>query len=152
VSGGPTRPLFRPEAVEAHARGRGVDDEGLELKERRTTWAFRLLVLALVATIAAGFMVQVDETARGQATVAGRNAVINLPVAAGPRVRPGQPVTLNGVHGTIVDIRDPASNDSGVAVLPVLAYFPEGQLAEGEATVRLARRRLASLLLRRDRG
>jgi hypothetical protein len=142
------RPLFRPEAVEAHARGRGVEDEGLELKEGRTAWAFRLLLLTLLGAIVLGLTVKVDETARGYARVAGREATIDLPVGALARVRAGQPVRLHSARGHVTFVGRPSAA-GGVPIVPVLVTFESGEVVEGEATVTLARRTLAELLLRR---
>jgi len=144
-----TRPLFRPEAIEAHARGRGTDDEGLELREGQTAWTFRLLVLSLVLAIAGGLTVKVDETARGPAHVAGDTAVVDLPVSAFPRLRPGQQVRLHDAKGTIVKISQQPFTKDGVTLVPVTVSFPEGGVSDGNATVRLSRKTLANLLLRR---
>jgi hypothetical protein len=148
----PNRPLFRPEAVEAHARGRGVDDEGLELKEERTTWAFRLLLLALAVAIAAGLTVRIDETARGRATVAGNTAVVDLPIGAFPRLKPGQQVRLHSARGEIAFVGAPQAGAGGVTTVPVTVNFTKGEVVPGEAEVTLSRRTLAELLLGRDGG
>lgn len=145
------RPLFRPEAVEAHARGRGADDEGLELKEGQTAWAFRLLIIALVLAVLSGLTIKVNETARGQAKVVGGAMVVDLPVSALPRLHRGQPVRVNGVDGTIGSDPQPVAEGSTTFVR-VTATF-EGALPEpGKATVRLSRKSVANLLLRRGRG
>jgi hypothetical protein len=148
------RPLFRLEAIEAHARGRGVEDEGLELKEGRTKWAFRLLCLAILVTVLAGFTVSVDQTARGYARVpAGRSprsAVVDLPIGALPRLAEGKTVRLHDARGKIVHIGQPSSTKEGEAIVPVLVDFTEGEVVEGEATVLLARQTLVDLLLRRN--
>ena len=145
-----TRPLFRAEAIEAHARGRGADDEGLDLKERRTSWSFRILILLLVAVVSGTLMVNVDETARGEATVAGRNAVIALPVSSTPRLRPGLQVTLNGARGTVTAIQGTKTKGES-AFVDVLATFDRDPV-EGTASVRLSRGTLVSLLLGRRRA
>lgn len=56
------RPLFRPEAVEHHLRGR-VTGRTLDLREGRTTWLFRGLLLALVAMFALAATVRVNTRA-----------------------------------------------------------------------------------------
>jgi hypothetical protein len=148
-----TRPLFRPEAIEAHARGRGTDDEGLELREGQTAWTFRLLILSLVLAIGAGLTVKVDETARGPAHVAGQTAVVDLPVSSFLRLRQGQQVRLHDAKGTIVNISQQPFTKDGVTLVPVTVSFPEGDVHDGTATVRLSRKTLKDLLLRRgDNG
>lgn len=144
-----TRPLFRPEAIEAHARGRGVEDEGLELKEERTAWAFRLLLVLLVLAIAVGLTVKIEETAKGRASVTqGTAATVDLPVGAAPRLREGQLVRLGKAKGTVTKVLAPTSRENGVPVVPVLVAFDRSP-DDGEATVRLSRRTLAELLLGR---
>lgn len=146
-----TRPLFRPEAIEAHARGRGADDEGLDLKEGRTAWSFRVLILLLVGAIVGTLLVNVDETARGKAEVAGSNATIELPVDAAPRLREGLTVTLNGARGTVTAISPETTTRGEKAFVTVLATFEENPV-EGTASVRLSRGTLVSLLLGRRRA
>lgn len=148
----PNRPLFRPEAIEAHARGRGVEDEGLELKEERTTWAFRLLLLALAVAIAAGLTIRIDETARGRATVAGNTAVVDLPIGAFPRLKPGLKVKLHSARGEVSYVGAPSAAAGGVTTVPVTVTFAEGEVVPGEAEVTLSRRTLAELLLGRGDG
>ena len=145
-----TRQLFQPEAVEAHARGRAADDQGLDLREGRTAWAFRALLLALAVALAAGLTVRVDETARGPARAEGRTAVVDLPVAALPRLRPGQPVRLGDARGTVTSVGPPTARGD-VAVVPVVVAFPS-EAAPGTAVVRLHRRTLLALLTGRDDG
>jgi hypothetical protein len=53
------RPLFRPEAVEHHARAR-VGGRTLDLKEKRTIWLFRGLLLVMLLAVLAAFVVRVD--------------------------------------------------------------------------------------------
>jgi hypothetical protein len=145
----PRTPLFRPEAVEAHARGRGADDEGLELREGRTQWAFRVLLLVLVLALAAVLTVKVDETARGPLHAAGATATVDLPVAALPRLRAGQQVRVGVVRGTVTTVGQPTARGD-VAVVPVGTTLPSD--VAGTATVRLNRRTLAQLLMGRGRG
>lgn len=144
------RPLFRPEAVEAHARGRGADDAGLELREGRTAWAFRGLLLALAVALVVALTVKVDETARGPARVSGRTAVVDLPVPALGRLRAGQPVRLGEARGTVSSVGQPVVRGDA-AVVPVSATL-DRDAADGTAVVRLNRRTLAQLLLGRGRG
>ena len=144
------RPLFRPEAVEAHARGRGVEDEALDLRENQTTWAYRLLILGLALAIVGGLTVRVEETAHGKATVTGSNVVVDLPIGALARLREGQLVRLDGLTGRVEHINPPTSDRDGRPVVPVVVTFPPGSRpVAGDATVRLSRRTFAQLLLRR---
>lgn len=145
----PRAPLFRPEAVEAHARGRGGDDEGLELREGRTQWAFRGLLLALLLALGMVLTVEVDETARGALRADGATAAVDLPVAALPRLRPGQQVRVGAVRGTVTTVGQPTAQGD-IAVVPVGTTLPPD--VTGTATVRLNRRTLAQLLMGRGRG
>lgn len=146
----PPRPLFRPEAVEAHARGRGADDEGLELREGQTAWTFRILILLLVLAIAVAFTVRVSETARGQAKVVGGRVVVELPVAAGPRINAGDKVRLGELKGKVSGIGGPVTHPNGVTVVEIFATFDEGNPTPGKATVELSRQTLADLLRRKS--
>lgn len=144
-----TRPLFRPEAVEAHARGRSFDDdEGLDLKEGQTTWTFRLLVLGLLVTIVAALTVKVEETARGTAVVSGNRVTVHLPVSALGRVQRDQTVRLPEAEGVVADVDEPEAPQDGQPYLPVVVRVTKGTPAAGDASVRLSRRTLASLLLK----
>lgn len=144
------RPLFRPEAVEAHARGRAAGDEGLELREERTTWAFRGLLLALAAALVVAFTYHVDQTVRGPAVASGRTAVVEVPSGAVPRLRLGQQVRLGGANGTITTFEG-SSLQGNVAVVRVRATFDE-PVSSGEATILLSSQTLAELVRRRGNG
>ena len=50
----PKRPLFRPEAVEYHARSQ-TPNRTLDLHDRRTIWVFRALLLALALAVVFAF-------------------------------------------------------------------------------------------------
>lgn len=144
------RPLFRPEAVEAHARGRGVEDEGLDLRENRTTWAYRLLVLGLLLAIVVGLTTKVEETAHGTAHVAGSTVRVDVPIGALSRLQEGQLVRLDDLTGRVAMVNNPTSDAAGRPVVPVIVTFPaDARPVPGEATVRLSRRTLAQLLLKR---
>ncbi len=56
------RPLFRPEAVEHHLRGR-VTGRTLDLREGRTAWLFRGLLVALVVLLLVAATIRVNTQA-----------------------------------------------------------------------------------------
>lgn len=148
------RPLFRPEAVEYHARGRGATDVELDLRATRLTWSFRILALLLVAGVLIVFDVHVEETTRGRTVLAGdgRSATVLAPVGALPRLRPGQEVHLGRYEGRVAGLGT-LVNDDGVAHVPVRVTFdsalPDGG---GEAVIVLGRRSLFDVIRRRDSG
>lgn len=63
------RPLFRPEAVEHHAKARS-GGRPLDLRERRTLWLFRGLLAFVVLAVGLAFTIQVDTKAHGRTSVA----------------------------------------------------------------------------------
>lgn len=147
------RPLFRPEAVEHHARGLVVGQRKLDLTDKTTTRAFRLLLLLFAAALAAAFTIQADESARGAAQVGGRQATIMLPIGALPRLEAGQLVRVRvgdgWVQGRVLSINRPvAGPPAAVPVLAVLdAEVPQGE--EVDAVVRLDRHSIVAMLLPR---
>lgn len=84
------RPLFRPEAVEHHARGQ-VGGRRLDLREAVTVWLFRGLLGALALAVVVSFLVRVDSWTTAAATVGpdGRTATLTTDsdVPAGTEVR-----------------------------------------------------------------
>jgi hypothetical protein len=138
------RPLFRPEAVEYHAQARS-SGRALDLRERRTQWLFRGLLLTVLAAIALAFTLQAETTAHGTATVAGDGMAATLVVPDVRRVRPGQRVTLavggREVHGEVRAV------DAGVEVA---LDEPATPGAQGKATIRLGRASIGRLLLGAD--
>jgi hypothetical protein len=158
AEGEPRRPLFRPEAVAHHARG-ATERRVLDLGERRTSWAFRFLLLLLAALLLTAFTVRADESAKGTATVVGggRGVRLVLPIGALRRLAPGQPVrvTVGGrqAHGRLSSIGEPVAGGPS-AVVPAVASLdaplPPG--AEGEVVVRIGRHTLAQLFLGRRGG
>jgi hypothetical protein len=154
----PRRPLFRPEAVAHHARGQ-TEHRVLDLGERRTSWAFRLLLLIVATAVVLAFTVRADESAKGTATVGGdgRTVSLVLPIGALRRLAPGQPVrvTVDGraARGRVTSIGRPVAGGASAQV-PVTATLdtalPPG--AHGGAVVRIGRHTLAQLLLGRGGG
>lgn len=92
--------VFRQEAIEHHSRGFGGKGHVLEISPRWTGWAFRILMLALVAGLlytalgtvheyASGLaVIRVDDRTEVTTTLAG--TVTAVEVEAGQRVEPGQ--------------------------------------------------------------
>ncbi len=146
------RPLFRPEAVEYHARGRGADDVQLDLTARGLAWWFRGLAALLVIATVVVFAVRVDETTRGEAFVGpdGRAVTVVVPVGAISRVRPGQAVRYGGRTGQVASVGTPV-REGDVARLPVVAVFPQRvTVTHDDAVVVLGRRSLFDVIRRRD--
>lgn len=149
------RPLFRPEAVEAHAMGRTAR-RPLDLRERTTTWAFRGLLATIALAVLLGYTLHANLTAKGVAHVGqdARTATFLMPVGAVRRVHVGQPAwaVVHGhtVRGTVAAVGTPRAVTSGV-VVPVSVALPTAASADADATgsgyVRLGHPTLAALLL-----
>ncbi len=152
------RPLFRPEAVEHHARGR-TEQRPLDFGDRRTSWVFRGLVAAVFACVLVGFTVHADVSAKGMGTVGadGHTATLLLPAGAYGRLAAGQRVRLGlpggDVHATVTSKGRPEARPDGI-VVPVVAVLdaPRTAGAQGVAVVRLGHPTLAALLLGRHGG
>jgi hypothetical protein len=146
------RPLFRPEAVEYHARGRGADDVQLDLTARGLAWWFRALAGLLVAAVLVVFGVHVNETTRGPVVVGpdGRAVTVVVPVGALARLRLGQPVRYAGHTGQLASVGAPFA-ENGIARVPVTAVFDQRVAAtRDDAVVVLGRRSLFDVIRRRD--
>jgi hypothetical protein len=146
----PKRPLFRPEAVEAHARARVVTGGQLDLRERRTTWLFRGLLLGIALAVVVAFTVHVDRevTALGGGPVSGETVRFALPSRMDKTVRVGQPMTLRlgdrELPGRVTAL---APAEGAVLVTAEVPGAPEG--AQGTITVDLGRRSVAEQLMGR---
>lgn len=149
------RPLFRPEAVAHHARG-ATERRVLDLGERRTSWAFRFLLLLVVAALVAVFTVRADESAKGTAIVNGdgRHATLTLPVGALGRLAVGQVVHVHAgghdVSGQLNAAGVPANDGTATTTAVLDASLPPG--VQGGAEVRIARSPLWRLLTGRHGG
>ncbi|HWL35040.1 MAG TPA: hypothetical protein VNQ77_02495 [Frankiaceae bacterium] len=103
------RPLFRPEAVEHHARGQ-VGGRRLDLREAVTVWLFRGLLGVLALAVVVAFAVRVDSWTTAAATIGsdGRTATLTTDrkVETGTEVR----VRIDGreVRGRVTGARDGA--------------------------------------------
>jgi hypothetical protein len=133
------RPLFRPEAVEHHLRGR-APGRSLDLRERRTVWLFRTLLSVVVAGVLLAATVRVGTTAAGPVVVGrdGRTAVTEV-----RRAEPGAPATVT-VGGRAVAARV-ASVAGGEVLLALDEPLPAG--ARGGVTIDLGRSSVLDLLL-----
>ncbi|HVF03795.1 MAG TPA: hypothetical protein VNA20_03050 [Frankiaceae bacterium] len=141
----PKRPLFRPEAVEHHARAK-VGNRTLDLRERRVAWLFRGLLVALAAAVALAFTIRTETQARGPAVVDrdGRRATVF--VARTDRLADARTVTLD-VGGTEVTGR--ITGVGGPAEVLVTLDVPAPAGARGSAVIPLGRKSVAALLLGR---
>ena len=141
----PKRPLFRPEAVEHHARAR-IGERTLDLKERHVAWLFRGLLGALALAALLAFTVRVGTEARGAAVVGrdGRRATVF--VARTDRVRDAGRVTLTVGGTTVTGV---VSGVGGPAEVTVTLDSPAPAGARGTAVIPLGRETVAALLLGR---
>lgn len=150
----PKRPLFRPEAVEHHAKARIASGKGLDLRERRTTWLFRGLLVAMVLAVLAAFSVHVDRSVAAPAVVdsSGRVA-FGLPGNLTDSLRVGQDVTLlldgRELRGTLRQWEQPEDAQNGALV--AVADVPGAPAGErGRVVLRLGRQSVAEQLLGRS--
>ena len=79
------RPLFRPEAVEHHLRGRATARQ-LDLRERRTTWVFRVLLLALAIGVLLAATIRVDNIVTAPAEVGADGRTVEVELSREPDV------------------------------------------------------------------
>jgi hypothetical protein len=155
------RPLFRPEAVEHHARGR-VAPRPLDFAERRTRWAFRGLMAVTLLCVLASLTVRADLSSRGTGQVldGGHTALLQLPAGAVGRLAEGQRVRLHlpdgEVAGHVLYVDQPRAVAGVGLVVRVNAVLdraePEPVGAQGTAVVRLGHPTLFALLLGRHGG
>jgi len=106
----PPESLFRKEAVEAWARAQDPGDGDVRLGARWLTWSYRLLLLLVVVTVVALFVVRTDERATGSAVVDPRTGSVTalLPARAAP--------DLAGSRGLTVDLPGGGEDLAGVDV------------------------------------
>ena len=142
----PKRPLFRPEAVEHHARAQ-VGTRTLELRDRRVAWLFRGLLVALAAAVVLAFTIRTGTEARGAAVVGrdGRRATVFI--ARTDRVRDAGRATLTFGGTTVTGV---VTGTAGPAELVVTLDQPAPAGARGSAVIPLGRKSIAALLLGRD--
>lgn len=145
------RPLFRPEAVEHHARGLVTNRRQLDLSNKTTTRAFYGLLLLIALALFAALSIEANESARGAAESDDQgNVVVLVPIGAAQRLRLGQPVTIDHdgreLSGTVVSAGEPLAGPP--AVVPVTTSI-RAQLGDArpEAVIRLDRRRVAYIVL-----
>jgi hypothetical protein len=113
-----TETIFRPEAVEDHARARDTAGGTVRLGARWLNWTY-LLTLALVAAgVAALWLVRVEQSVTGPAVVDGRTGAVTalLPAAAAPDLTGSSEVTVtlpgDGGQRRHVDVRHLAPADA----------------------------------------
>jgi hypothetical protein len=106
----PPGSLFRKEAVEAWARAQDPGDGEVRLGARWLTWSYRLLLLLVVVTVVALFVVRTDERVTGSAVVDPRTGSVTalLPARAAP--------DLSGSRGLTVDLPGGGEDLTGVDV------------------------------------
>jgi hypothetical protein len=77
------RRVFRPEAVDAHARGRESRVADVPLARPWLRWSYWAMIAALVIGGIAGLLVRTDETAAGPAVVQAHGRTFSALVPAG---------------------------------------------------------------------
>ena len=126
--------IFRPEALQLHARGREDADGVVRLGPR---WLRRLYVLSLVlvlAGLAAVWLIPIEETATGRAVVDTRtgSVVALLPAGTAPELSgsAGLRVGLPGQPGRMVpvEVRSAAPADDETLREAGLDPLPQGGL------------------------
>lgn len=139
----PKRPLFRPEAVEYHARAQ-TPNRTLDLHDRRTIWVFRGLLLALALAVLFAFSYQRPTSIQAGAVVDPDGSSVTV------TVRDADNVDLDaGVLVTIDGRQSPAESPERVGPEQVRYRLSGGHRpgAPGVAVVRLEPRSIGSLLL-----
>ena len=137
------RPLFRPEAVEHHAKAR-TGGRPLDLRERRTTWLFRGLLAAVALAIGLAFAIPAETAAHGVAVVGPRGSDATLSGMDPRRIEPGQEVVLDLGPGT-GDIAGSVESVGPQVRIALSRPAPPG--ARGDVTVKMGRTSVAHLLL-----
>lgn len=143
------RPLFRPEAVEHHARGR-VGVRTLDLRQERTIWLFRGLLGLLAVALLLAFTIQVDHWAGATAVVDADGRTVRLVPDENDTIEEGATVTVRiGDRSADAVVAEVVSSgegpDEGRAELS--SALPPGT---GRARARIGERSLAKTLLGRD--
>lgn len=142
----PKRPLFRPEAVEHHAKAR-TGGRTLELRDNRVAWLFRGLLAAVAVAVALAFTIRTGTSATGPVVVHNNGRHVSFFVAD-PRRIPDDAVATVRAGGVERTAR--VHQRSAREVLLVAdGDLPDG--ATGSAVVPLGERSVAGLLLGWDR-
>jgi hypothetical protein len=159
--------LLRPEALEAHRKGRELPKVD-PLQRSRAPLGFLALAASVAVSMWVSLVVHIDESANGLGRIGGdgRTMMISLPAGAQSSLRPGQRVTLDvggrDVRGELTRIEAPvasvdaarlvggrATNDAVSSIVTARADAPVDASLRSEggvATVRLAQRRLWDLI------
>jgi hypothetical protein len=135
------RALFRPEAVEHHARSMRAGSV-LPLSPRGLAVPFWTLLALVAVGVAALCTVQADERARGVARVTGESEIaVYFPVAVTPDLHPGMTISLDGPGAGHAAARlvtvGPAVTGSVVRGIVGKGATPPGLDAAVTVTVRL---------------
>ena len=143
------RPLFRPEAVEHHARGR-VGVRTLDLRVERTIWLFRALLVILAGALLLAFTIPVDHWAGATAVVEADGRTVRLVPDKTDTIDEGATVTVRigerSAEAVVAEVvRHDEGPDEGRAELS--SALPAGT---GRARARIGQRSLAMTLLGRD--
>ena len=105
----PPETLFRREALEAWASARDPGSGEVRLGARWVTWLYRLLLLLVVLTVIALFVVRAEERVTGSAVVDPRTGAVTALLPAGAAqdltTSRGLTVELTGGGGTRVGVQ-----------------------------------------------
>ena len=88
--------IFRSEALEFRARGRDTPGGVIRLGGRRIRWAYRMMLVLVVAAVASLWLIRTDESSSGPAVVDGRTGTVAalLPASIGPDLASSQGLTV----------------------------------------------------------
>lgn len=143
-----TRPLFRPEAVEYHAKAR-TSHRTLDLKERRTVWLFRGLLVAIVAVVGLAFVIPTRTSVPGTGFVSEDGTEARLTVVDVRRIEAGQDVTLDVAGTTVTGHVVAVERDAQPPAVRVSLTRSAAPKTKATATVTV-RTSVAKLLLGKD--
>lgn len=136
--------IFRQEALEFRARGRGTSGGVVRLGARWIRWTYVIALVLLAAAVASMWVIRTDESASGPAVVDGRTGTVAalLPAVAGPDLPSwqgltvtlpgGRSVRVSNVHAQLAG--DAAIREAGLAPLTQPAILVTGRLDPGVPT------------------
>jgi hypothetical protein len=140
--------IFRREALEFRVRGRDTRGSVVRLGAAWIRWAYRMMLVLVVAAALGMWVIRTDESTSGPAVIDGRTGTVAvlLPAVAGPDLASshgltvtlpgGRSVGISGLHAQLAG--DTAIRKAGLAPLTQPAILVTGQLNPGAATALVA--------------
>jgi len=88
--------IFRREALEFRVRGRDTQGGVVRLGSRWIHWAYRIMLVLVLAAVAGMWGIRTDESTSGPAVIDGRNGTVAvlLPAVAGPDLASSRRLTV----------------------------------------------------------